>query len=62
VNIIALWLVIAWTIILFYKISPSSSGIWTTEGRGKLAAYLLLPYIFWVSIAAYLNYAIWVLN
>lgn len=49
VNIIALWLAIIWTIIVFYKIS-------------KPAAYLLVPYILWVSFASYLNYAIWVLN
>ena len=48
-NIIALWLAIVWTIVVFYKIS-------------KPAAYLLLPYILWVSIAAYLNYAIWMFN
>jgi len=49
VNIVLLWLAIVWTIIVFYKIS-------------KPAAYLLLPYILWVSFAAYLNYTIWVLN
>ncbi len=49
IDIIALWLVIAWTIVVFYKISKS-------------AAYLLVPYLFWVSFAAYLNYAILTLN
>ena len=49
IEIIALWFAIVWLITVFYKIS-------------KLAAYLLLPYILWVSFAAYLNYAIWVLN
>lgn len=48
-DIVFLWLAIARTIMLFY---PTS----------KPAAYLLLPYILWVSFAAYLNYAIWVLN
>lgn len=62
INIIALWLAIALTIIVFYKISPPSSSAWTTEGRGKLAAYMLIPYIIWVSFAAYLNYSIWILN
>ncbi|MBW3519009.1 TspO/MBR family protein [Flavobacterium sp. NKUCC04_CG] len=33
----------------FYKISP-------------LAAYLLIPYILWLSFAAVLNYSIWTLN
>jgi benzodiazapine receptor len=49
VEIIILWLAILWTIIVFYKIS-------------RPAAYLLLPYILWVSFAAYLNYSIWMLN
>lgn len=48
-NILALWLAIVWTIIVFYRISLP-------------AAYLLLPYILWTSFAAYLNYAIWILN
>lgn len=49
VDIILLWLAIVWTIIVFYKIS-------------KPTAWLLIPYILWVSFAAYLNYAIWMLN
>lgn len=49
VDIILLWLAIVWTMITFYKIS-------------RPAAYLLVPYILWVSFAAYLNYAIWALN
>jgi tryptophan-rich sensory protein len=28
----------------------------------KLAAYLMIPYILWVSFAGVLNYAIWMLN
>jgi len=49
IEIIILWLAILWTIFAFYKIS-------------RPAAYLLLPYIIWVSFAAYLNYSIWMLN
>jgi translocator protein len=49
IEIIILWLAILGTIIIFYKIS-------------KPAAILLIPYIFWVSFAAYLNYSIWQLN
>jgi benzodiazapine receptor len=49
IEIIALWIVIAFTIFKFYKIS-------------KNAAWLLLPYIVWVSIATTLNYYIWILN
>jgi len=49
VDIIALWLAIVWTMVVFYKIS-------------KPATYLLILYILWVSFASYLNYSIWVLN
>ncbi len=48
-NIVLMWLAIVWTMILFYKIS-------------KPAVWLLMPYILWVSFAAYLNYSIWMLN
>lgn len=48
-EIILLWLAILVTIISFYRVS-------------KAAAYLLIPYIAWVSFAIYLNYAIWGLN
>lgn len=49
VEIIILWLAILWTIVAFVKISRS-------------AAYLLVPYILWVSFAIYLNYSLWLLN
>lgn len=49
VHIAILWLAIVWTMILFYKIS-------------RPAAYLLVPYLLWVTFASYLNYAIWMLN
>ena len=49
IEIIILWLAIVVTMVWFYKIS-------------KPAAYLLAPYIAWVSFAVYLNYAIWTLN
>ncbi len=62
IEIIFLWLAILATIVAFYKISPPSSSIWTTAGHGKLAAWLLVPYVLWVSFAVYLNYAIWNLN
>lgn len=48
-EIVILWLAILATMLAFAKIS-------------KRAAWLLAPYILWVSFAAYLNYAIWVLN
>ncbi len=49
VDIVLLWLAIVWTMLVFYKIS-------------KPAAYLLIPYLLWVSFASYLNYSIWMLN
>lgn len=49
VEIVFLWLAILATIIIFAKIS-------------KLAAWLLVPYILWVSFAGYLNFSIWMLN
>lgn len=48
-TIICLWASILYTILLFYKLS-------------KPAAYLLTPYILWVSFASILNLAIVVLN
>lgn len=49
VDIILLWLLIVGTIYWFSKIS-------------KPAAWLLVPYILWVSFATVLNFAIWKLN
>ncbi len=49
VEIIFLWLAILATIIVFSKIS-------------KAAAWLLAPYILWVSFAGFLNYSIWHLS
>ena len=48
-EVIGFWLMILVTIIAFSKVS-------------KAAAWLLLPYILWVSFATYLNYAVWMLN
>lgn len=47
--IIALWIFILLNIIFFLRIK-------------KLAAYLLIPYLLWVSFAAVLNFAIWKIN
>ncbi len=49
IEIIALWIAVAATIILFYRIS-------------KAAAALMIPYLLWVSFAAALNFAITTLN
>ena len=48
-EIIILWIAILATIMSFVKIS-------------RTAAYLLIPYILWVSFAAFLNFSIWGLN
>jgi len=48
-EIIFLWLAIALAIARFYGIS-------------KNAAYLLVPYLLWVSFASLLNFAVWQLN
>ena len=49
VEIILLWIVIGVTMYLFYRIQPA-------------AAYLLIPYIAWVTFAAILTVTIWTLN
>lgn len=49
IVIVILWVFILLTILSFYRVSP-------------VAAYLLIPYIAWVSVAAALNYYVWVLN
>jgi benzodiazapine receptor len=48
-EIISLWFAILATIIAFYQFK-------------KWAAYLLIPYILWVSFAMALNFSIWQLN
>ncbi|MFH1439952.1 MAG: TspO/MBR family protein [Candidatus Woesearchaeota archaeon] len=49
IEIILLWLAILITILYFYKIN-------------KISAYLLIPYMLWVTFAAVLNFAIFILN
>jgi len=49
VEILILLLLIVITTIKFYKID-------------RFAAYMLFPYIAWVSFATILNYAVWILN
>lgn len=49
IEIVLLWIAILLTIVYFYNISP-------------ISAYLLIPYILWVSFASILNYAIYKLN
>ncbi len=49
IEIVLLWVMILVNILYFYKISP-------------LSAYLLVPYILWVSFAAVLNFFLFRLN
>ncbi len=47
--IVILWVLIIATTIEFYKIKPT-------------AAYLMIPYILWVTFAAVLNFSVYLLN
>lgn len=47
--LIALWLLVLWMILTFRKVDP-------------LAAWLQIPYLLWLTFAAYLNAGIWLLN
>ncbi|MEQ9408175.1 MAG: TspO/MBR family protein [Fuerstiella sp.] len=49
VEIIVLWIAILITTIEFFR-------------SAKIAGWLMLPYLFWVSFASVLNFAIWQLN
>ena len=44
-----LWVLILWMIFAFWK-------------TDRLAAWLQVPYLLWVTFAAYLNWGVWVLN
>lgn len=49
IDIVALWLAIAATVVSFWGISPTASLV-------------MVPYLAWVSFALLLNYEIWQLN
>lgn len=49
VWLVLLWLLILITQILFYNLS-------------KVAGYLMIPYLIWVTFAGYLNFGIYLLN
>ncbi len=49
IDIVLLWLCIVGTIVLFWRVRP-------------VAAYLLAPYLLWVSFAGALNLTLWQLN
>ena len=48
-DIVMLWLLIAATIVFFWRVSHVAGG-------------LLIPYLLWVSFAAALNFSLWQLN
>lgn len=48
-DILLLWLMIAWMIIVFWRIS-------------RIAAVLMIPYLLWVTFASVLNGTLWFLN
>lgn len=47
--LILLWILVLWMILTFRKVDP-------------LAAVLQIPYLLWLTFAAYLNYTVWMLN
>lgn len=49
-----LWLLVLWILILLM--------ILTFRKTDPLAAWLQLPYLLWVTFAAYLNFGVWILN
>ena len=53
-GIALIWLLILWGLILWM--------IFTFRQVDPLAAWLQVPYLLWVSFAAYLNYGVWRLN
>ena len=48
-ELVALWFSVVYVMVNFYRVS-------------KAAAWLLLPYILWITFAAYLNCWIWLVN
>ena len=47
--LLLLWALILWMILTFRKVDPA-------------AAWLQVPYLLWVTFAAYLNWGVWMLN
>ena len=47
--LLLLWFLVLWMILTFRKVDP-------------LAAILQIPYLLWLTFAAYLNYGVWMLN
>ena len=48
------WLLFLWLLVLLMIISFSKTD--------KLAAYLQVPYLLWLTFAGYLNFMVWMLN
>ena len=48
------WLLLLWTLVIWM--------IWRFDKINKVAAYLNIPYLLWLTFAGYLNFAIWWLN
>ena len=48
------WLVLLWVLVFIM--------IWRFKGVSKLAAYLNVSYLLWLTLAGYLNFSIWLLN
>lgn len=49
VDIVLLWILVAWTLVAFWKIRV-------------IAGALMVPYLLWITFAAALNYAVWQAN
>lgn len=47
--LLLLWALVLWMVLTFRKVDP-------------LAAWLQIPYLLWLTFAAYLNYGVWTLN
>lgn len=47
--LLLLWGLVLWMIFTFYKADP-------------IAAYIQIPYLLWLTFAAYLSYGVWILN
>ena len=47
--LVLLWLLVLWLIVTFYK-------------TDRLAAWLQIPYLIWLTFAAYLTAGVWILN
>lgn len=47
--LLLLWFLVLWMILVFRKVDP-------------FTAYMQIPYLLWLTFAAYLNYGVWMLN